>query len=104
MNGELGLVPWHRKKAFFLGLWKAVVQKHSCVLIPAIRTGIGIFAGRTVRVGNQNRPVETDDFSWHQELISAQEEANEQKDHREQDLLQLHRACEASLEGQAFPC
>ena len=52
----------------------------------------------------QNGPVETDDFLRHQELISAQEEANEQKDHREQDLLQLHRACEASLEGQAFAC
>jgi len=35
-----------------------------------------------------------------QELILAQQEAIEQKDLREQDLAQLRRACEESLEGQ----
>eukprot|EP00438_Fugacium_kawagutii_P016953 Skav230416 [mRNA] locus=scaffold4006:117502:123808:+ [translate_table: standard] len=34
-----------------------------------------------------------------EELLLAQEEATEQKDLREQDLLQLHRACAESLEG-----
>eukprot|EP00435_Cladocopium_sp_Y103_P045556 s836_g13.t1 len=37
--------------------------------------------------------------SCYQELILAQHEAVEQKDLREQDLAQLRRACEESLEG-----
>ena len=43
-EGRKSWLPGIEKKPFW-GLWKAVVQKHSCVLIPAIRTGIEDICG-----------------------------------------------------------